>query len=160
MSSAAPDNVLITRRAADPRADGACRVVTLSATIVHIERTVEGVRMRLGVPVASYRDLVIGVRVPAGRATLRLRHDDGELDVVIGSGDAVAVATSARAWSAVTGKPVVVEEACVSTRDAHARRRKGATRSRGSTFARRRMRGVAGHPAARFAGEREIIARN
>ncbi len=160
MSLPALDGFLITRRAADPRADGACRVIRLSASTVHIERTVDGVRMRVGVPVASYRDLVIGVRAPAGRATLRLRHDDEDLDVVIGSGDAAAVATSARAWSAVIGKPVVIEEACVDLRAAHARRRKRTTPpSRRSSFARRRKPGVAERATVRFAGEREIIAR-
>ncbi len=149
----------ITRRAIDPRADGASRMIRLSAGAVTIDRTLDGVRMRIGVPTAAYRDLVICVRASSGRATLRLRHDDEDLDVVIGSGEAEEVARTARAWSAVTGKPVAIEFGGVTLRDPYARARKRQKAARRSRFARRRSAGVTVRLGTSFSGEREIIAR-
>ena len=83
MSQPAIDTALqsfsVTRHAADPRADGGCRLIRIGASAVTIERALEGVRMRVGVPIAAYRGLFIAVQAPNGRATLSLRHDDGEL---------------------------------------------------------------------------------
>ena len=165
MSQPAFDTALkgfsVTRHAADPRADGGCRLVRVGATAVTIERSLAGVRMRVGVPVAAYRGLFIAVQAPNGRATLSLRHDDCELDVVLGSGEAAEVARSARAWSHVLGKAVEVEEACVAMRGAHARRRKRIKPSaRRSAFSRRRKPGIAASARRSFAGEHEIIARD
>ena len=158
--AAALESFSVTRQTVDPRADGARRTVRLSATAVTIERSFEGVRMRVGVPVTSYRGLFIAVRAPDGGATLSLRHDDGELDVVLTSGAAEDVARAARAWSHVLGKPIAVEEACVSLRAAHARGRKRMKPGRRSAFARRRKPGVATRAARSFAAEHEIIARD
>ncbi len=164
MSQPAFDTALqsfsVTRHAADPRADGGCRLVRVGATAVTIERSLDGVRMRVGVPVAAYRGLFIAVQAPNGRATLSLRHDDSELDVVLGSGEAAAVARSARAWSHVLGKAVQVEEACVIMRGAHARARKRMKPARRSAFGRRRKPGVAARAQRSFAAEHEIIARD
>ena len=160
MSQSAVDLFAISRHAVDPRADGAHRLVHLTAEAVTIERTVGGIRMRVGVPVKAYRDLVICLRLSSGRATLKLRHHDSELDVVIGSGAAIDVARSARAWSAVTGKAVVIEEACVRLGRPFPRLRKRAKPSRRSRFTRDRKVGDAGRLQSCFAGEREIIARS
>ncbi len=165
MSQAAFDTTLdsfsITRHAADPRADGGCRLVRIGATAVIIERALDGVRMRVGVPVAAYRGLFIAVQGPSGRATLSLRHDDGDLDVELGSGVAEEVARSARAWSRVLRKTVEVEEACVIMRAPHARGRKRIKPStRRSAFGRRRKPGVAARTQTSFAAEHEIIARD
>ena len=165
MSQPAFDTTLesfsVSRHAADPRADGGCRLVRIGATAVTIERSLEGVRMRVGVPVAAYRGLFIAVQAPSGRATLSLRHDDGELDVVLGSGEAEEVARSARAWSRVLGKAVEVEQACVTMRDPCARGRKRIKPSmRRSAFSRRRKPGVAARTQTSFATEHEIIARD
>ena len=157
--SAVLDAFTITRHAVDLRADGASRIVHLSATAVSIERSVGGIRMRVGVPIAAYRDLVISVRAASQRATLKLRHDDSELDVEIGSGEAVEVAKSARAWSAVTGKAIKIEDACVLVGPVYARQRKRTKASRRSSFSRRRSQGALARMATSFAGSREIIAR-
>ncbi len=149
----------VTRRAADPRADGGCRLVRVGARTVTIERSLEGVRMRVGVPVAAYRGLFIAVQA-GDHATLSLRHEDGELDVVLGSGDAEEVARSARAWSHVLGKAVAVEDACVAIRSPHARGRKRMKPARRSAFGRRRKIGVAARAQRSFAAEQEIIARD
>jgi len=159
MSQSALDPFSITRHAVDPRADGASRVVHLSGTRVIIERVLQGVRMRVAVPVAAYVDLAIAVHAPGGSATLTLRHEDAELNVVIGSGEAVEMAKSARAWSTLTGKPITVEKAWVSIQNAFPRRRKRACASRRCSFARRRKIGRLARMETSYAGEREIIAR-
>lgn len=159
-AAAALDGFFVTRQAADPRADGACRLIRVGARAVTIERTLDGVRMRVGIPVSAYRGLFIAVRAPNGRATLSLRHDDGDLDVVLGSGEAEEVARSARAWSLVLGKAVAVEEACVVMRGPQARRRKRLKPTRRSSFSRRRQIGVASRAITSFAAEDEIIARD
>ncbi len=159
MRSSALDTIRITRHAVDPRADGASRTVHVGAHGVTIERVVQGIRMRLGVPVSCYRDLVMSVRPSSGRATLKLRHDDSELDVVIGSGDAIEEAKAARAWSAVIGKAVTIEHAAVVINDPYARQRKRTKPARRSRFARGRRGGVVARTDVTFAGEREIIAR-
>ena len=159
MSQSAIDTFSITRHAIDPRADGGRRTVHVSATIVSIDRTVGGVRMRVGVPMTAYRDLVICVRASSERATLKLRHDDSELNVEIGSGAALEVAKSARAWSTVIGKAIVIEDACVIVGRPYVRQRKRTKPSRRSSFARRRAHGALARMETSFAGEREIIAR-
>ena len=159
MSQVALESFSITRHAVDPRADGASRIVHLSATAVTIERAIQGIRMRVGIPVTAYRDLVICVRPSSGRATLKLRHDDSELDVVIGSGDAMDVARSARAWSSVVGKAITIEDAAVSMHSAYARQRKRNRPTRRSRFARGRATGIVTRMAVSFGGEHEIIAR-
>jgi hypothetical protein len=152
------DSFVLTRKADDRRADGCQRTVHLSTAAVTIDRVVHGVRMRVGVPVAAYRDLAITVQAPHGRATLTLRHGDGELDVVIGMGEATQVARSARAWSEALGKPVTVVAACIEMGRALPRRRRG-RKAPGRALRRRRARGTA-TAGTSFAGEREIIARD
>ena len=150
----------VTRHAVDPRADGAARTVHVSAERVTIERTLKGVRMKLGVPVSAYRGLVLEVRQPTGHATLTLHHEDRELDVTLASGEAIALARKARAWSHVLGQPVSIEEACVAMGDPTARRLAPIKPGRRSCFARRRKPGVGSRLATTFAGEHEIIARD
>jgi hypothetical protein len=159
MSLPALEDFSITRHAVDPRADGARRTVHLSADGVVIERAVQGIRMKVGVPVQAYRDLVICLRPASGRATLKLRHDDSELDVVIGSGEALEVARSARAWSIVTGKTVAIEASSVAMRAPFARKTSRKVQGRRSRFAQRRKPGHLARLTVSFAGEREIIAR-
>lgn len=149
----------VTRHGVDPRADDARRIVHINATHVSIERVLQGVRMRIGVPVGAYRALVIAINAPNGNATLTLRHDDHELDVMLASGEAIEIAQKAKAWNAVLGTAIVIEEACVAMLKTIARRTKRAAPSRRSRFARRRAMGSAVRLATSFAGEREIIAR-
>lgn len=160
MSQSALDTFSVTRHAVDSRADGATRVVHVNAKHVVIERVLRGVRMRVGVPVTAYRGLVLAVRQPTGTATLTLRHDDSDLDVTLGSGEAIDLARKARAWSHVLGQPVAIEEACVTMRPAIARRTKRPAPSRRSRFSRRRKVGAADRLGTSFVGEHEIIARD
>ena len=160
MNQTAAEHFEITRHAVDPRADGARRVVSVNATRVTIERVLQGVRMKVGVPVAAYHGLVFAVRQPSGHATLTLRHEDAELDVTLDSGEAIALARKARAWSHVLGQPVRIEEACVAMGAAHPRHGKAMKPGRRSRFARRRKTGAASRLETSFEGEHEIIARS
>ena len=154
------DTFSVTRHAEDPRADGARRTVKITATAVTIERTVDGVRMRLGVPVSAYRGLTIAVRAPSGGASLTLRHDDSDFDVALFQGSAEAIARIANAWSRALGKAITVEEACVTIRAAQPRGRVTLKAGRRSRFARRRKLGVAARLTRSFSHEDEIIARH
>ena len=151
---------IFCRHAVDPRADGATRLVHVNATGVTIERVLQGVRMRVGVPVAAYRGLTLAIRHPMGTATLTLRHDDNDLDVVLGSGEAIALARKARAWGHLLCQPVAIEDACVKLRPSLARRTKRVEPSRRSRFSRRREIGLACRSETSFAHEDEIIARD
>jgi hypothetical protein len=159
MTQAALERFTATHHAIDPRADGAKRIVHVSATQVTIERTLQGVRMRVGVPIAAYRDLAIAVRLPAGNATLSLRHDDSELDVVLASGEAMALAAVAKDWSKMLDKPIAVEKAYVAMHEAIGRRTKRFESPRRSKFSRRRKTGLVARMDQSFAHEDEIIAR-
>lgn len=159
MSQPAIDAFSITRRAIDPRADGGTRVVHVSATRISIDRVLEKVRMRVAVPVAAYQDLVLSVRLQAGTATLRLRHEDPDLDVALATGEAIEVTQKAKGWGVVFGKTVVVEEVCVPILPPFARQRQRVKATRRSSFAKRRKIGIADRQAISFAGEDEIIAR-
>ena len=143
----------------DPRADGARRIVHVSATRVTIERLLDGMRMRIAVPTTAYRDIVIAVRGPGGRATLLLRHDDRDLDVILAEGDALDIARAAKDWATESGRPIVVERAFVAIGAMIARRTKRAEPTRRSRFSRRRKIGVGARQATSFAHEHEIIAR-
>ena len=143
----------------DPRADGGRRVVHVNTAQVTIERLFHGVRMRIAVPTHAYRDIVIAVRLPSGRATLMLRHDDHDLDVTLAEGDALEIARAAKDWATESGRPIVVERAFVAIGAAIARRTKRAEPARRSRFSRRRKTGVSARQDTSFAHEHEIIAR-
>ena len=159
MSETAIETFSVTRRAADPRADGGGRIVHVNARQIVIERQVQGVRMTVAVPVACYQGLIISLRVPTATATLRLTHEDQDLEVALASGDAMEVAQKAKAWSIVFGKEIRIEEAAVCMSEPFARQRNRTKPSRRSSFARRRRTGVASRLDSSFASEHEIIAR-
>ncbi len=153
-------HLLLKKQAVDPRADGATRMIHVDTSGVTIERVLRGVRMRIGIPVAAYQGLFLAVRHPIGTATLTLRHDDTDLDVELGGGEAIALARKARAWGRLLDQPVAIEEACIKLQSSLERRTKRAAPSRRSRFARRRKLGRAACMATSFAHEHEIIARD
>jgi hypothetical protein len=159
MTQTAVDAFAVTRRFADPRADGGARIVHVSSRQIVIERSVGGVRMKVAVPVATYRALVVSVRLQDGTATAVLRHDDRDLDLPLAAGKAMDVAREAKAWGALFGHTVELEEAGVPIYCAFPRQRDGIKGERGSAFAKRRKVGVQSRLSISFRGEREIIAR-
>jgi hypothetical protein len=159
MSDPARQAFLVTRDAFDTRADQHNRTIHMSMTQVSIERVVQGIKMRIGVPIATYRALRIRVQAPRGVATLTLSHADSELDVVLASGEATEVTIAARAWAAVLEKTIVVE-AGATMLPAIPRRAAPPIATRDASLARRRGAGDPARMATRFGGEREIIARS
>lgn len=160
MTQTALDTFSVTRHAVDPRADGGQRVVHVNARQIVIERVIQNVRMKVAVPVTAYRGLVLSVRLESATASLRLRHEDQDLDVALGAGDAIQMAQKAKAWGVVFGKEITIEEASIAVRQPFARQRRRTKPSRRSSFAKRRREGVASRLETSYAGEREIIARD
>ena len=158
MSQSAIESFSVTRNGADPRADGGTRTIQINAKQIVIERVLRNVRMKVAVPVAAYRGLVISVRLQAATATLHLRHADQDLDVALAAGDAIEVAQKAKAWGALFGQAITIEEACVTMLQPFARQRRRAKPSRRSSFAKRRKIGIAERLAVSFSSEHEIIA--
>ncbi|MGD0633713.1 MAG: hypothetical protein ABSA13_05490 [Beijerinckiaceae bacterium] len=159
MSDLARQSFTVTRHAYDPRADSRLRTVHMSMTQVSIERVMDGIKMRIAVPVAAYDALRVRVHAPRGVATLTLSHDDPDLNVELASGEATEIAIAAKAWAAVLEKTLVIE-AGVLMRPPEPRSLKRPKPSRRSSFSKRRKPGLLGLLGTSFKGEREIIARN
>ena len=159
MSDPARQSFTVTRHAYDPRADTKLRTVHMSMTQVSIERVMDGIKMRIAVPVAAYDTLRVRVQAPRGSATLTLSHDDPDLNVELASGEATEIAIAAKAWAAVLEKNLVIE-AGVSMQAPEPRVLKRPKPSRRSSFSRRRKTSLQDRLRTSFKGEREIIARN
>ncbi len=103
----------------DGRADDRRRKVTLTADAILIERDVEGVKMRICVPTATYGGLVIArsIASAAGFAIV-LSHRDAELCVVVETAaDAASLVSRLPEWAAFFGRPAVKPGACRFGRD-------------------------------------------
>ena len=157
--------------AADARADGAQRRVSFAPGLVRIDRRLQGMSMRIGVPMAQFSGVLLRLlegRNGAACFQVSLAHADPDLAIVLeetadaGRGDA-----SWRRWGEDLRLPLLVERVegrieplrtppSSSTPD----RRCKPGRSRRGRFAARRRMGEAGRAEVRFAGEREIIARD
>ena len=153
MTDLARQSFTVTRHAFDARADHRRRTIHMSMTQVSIERIVDGIKMCIAVPVATYQAVTIRVRAPSGSATLTLSHgSDRDLDVVLAAGDGKEITIAAKAWAAVLDKSIVVEAGVAIL----------PTQPRTAVQPARRIR-KAGNPArmmTSFAGDCEIIARN
>jgi hypothetical protein len=71
--------------AADPRADGGQRRITLGADTIGIDRSLAGVRMKLALPVRAYRGVSLAV-IEGAQGTfyrLALDHADPDLRVTL-----------------------------------------------------------------------------
>jgi hypothetical protein len=158
MSDPARQSFTVTRHAYDPRADYGRRTVHLSLTQVSIERVLDGVKMRIAVPVAAYGGLRIRVQAPRGRSVLTLVHEDPDLNVQLASGDSREIAIAAKAWASVLEKPLAVESG-ITMKAPKSRDLKRPQPSRRSSFARRRKVGCPVRLSHVFRGESEIIAR-
>ncbi len=73
------------RIAADPRADHGTRAIALAPDTIRIERLLQGVKMRIHVPVAAYRGVLLAAR-PDGDGEayeIKLMHRDSDLCVTL-----------------------------------------------------------------------------
>ncbi len=96
----------------DPRADGAKRRVFMGEGKVIIDRQVEGMAMRLGLPCSAYRGVVLTLAgaPEAPRFLIRLAHADPELSVtLLETEDDAEIVAQWRAFAATTGLPRFLE---------------------------------------------------
>ena len=82
----ASTNPTPSMRASDARADGAVRDISFARGEILIRRRVRGIDMKVGVPAATYRGVVLSlVDLPSGQTFYRVRlaHRDPDLDVTL-----------------------------------------------------------------------------
>lgn len=160
--------------AADPAADGGSRRIEISRDGIEFSRAIRGVPMRVKLPFSEFDGIAVRVLAPGGMEPvifLSLEHKDDDLSVLLqASEDSDECAATARHWSRVTGKPILVAgpdgrlQNPANMRKAAAthvrRKRHGALRNRRSMVRSRQQRAASGIADALHDGEREIIARD
>jgi hypothetical protein len=165
-----PDSIT----AADPAADGGTREISVSRDGVEFRRSVRGVQMRVQLPFNEFEGIAVRVVAPGGSEPmifLSLEHRDDALSILLQAGeDSDECASSARQWSRITGRSILVAGADGRLRNPAAvrhrvaqnprRKRRSALRNRRSMVRLRSQR--ASQPIGKnvYEGEREIIARN
>ena len=162
--------------AADRRADGYARTVSLSRDCIRIDRRLSGIAMRVAVPVRAYRGVTLSLLPDAAgvlRYQLHLLHRDDDLSVLLGcAGTDLDIVADWRLWSRFFRLPALVErqdgrvEEADATlgglpvgRDVSARRRSRLRSKHRPAFLARRKAGDLALTVTVHAGEREIIAR-
>jgi Family of unknown function (DUF6101) len=99
--------------AADPRADGRRREVTLAGGRVEILRSVAGVRMNISVAANAYRGVVLrlrGLESERFAYEVELRHADPDLCVtLLEADDDDEIQAEWRLWARYLGLPTLVE---------------------------------------------------
>ncbi|HUO53794.1 MAG TPA: DUF6101 family protein [Rhodoblastus sp.] len=156
----------------DPRADSGQREIGIGAQAIAIDRCVAGVKMRLSVPVRSFRGVALALREGARGFYYRLAlvHADPELDIVLAEAENEQdVARDWMAWAeffdlprlaqGAEGAVALVERSFgeVKAREAQPRRRGWPLKGRRSAMSARRKAGARGRTLAVYRGEREII---
>ena len=158
--------------AADARADGLQRKVTIEGGQVRIARRYKGMAMQIGVPLRLYRGVLLSLEPSlrgGGIYRVSLLHADPDLSIVLEEVSATGPAPEIwHVWSRELDLPRLVEREAgeVELFDApalHKRpvaRRCRPLRSRRGRFAMRRKPGIKARMDLSFSGEREIVARN
>ena len=164
-----------TLRASDRRADNQQRSVSLSREVVRIDRRLQGIAMRVAVPVRAYRGVALSLLPDAAGGLsyrLDLLHADDDLSVTLDQApDDRDILADWRLWSRFFGLPALVERetGLVEAADARlggvvlnaaaARRAPRGRLRRRPMFLKRRKSGIAALASVTHAGEAEIIAR-
>jgi len=158
--------------AADPRADGGKRRVSLAAHAVSIDRRVAGVAMRLALPIGCFRGVSLALLENACGFFYRvaLDHADPELQVILAESDCQSdIAPEWKAWARFFDLPRLTfspDERQVLDRRLGAlvigavqpRKRGWPLKKRRSAISARRLAGPKGRVQAVFRGEREIVS--
>ena len=146
----------ILRTAEDGRADDGRRFVTIAQDAILIERHVQGVKMRVLVPVAAYAGVVLARRrAPGSDYAIVLSHRDPELCVEIdAAADGAVLTARLPGWARYFGKPA--QSAGTPAVSAFAPPRAPVASHRPRFLARRKP-GVAARTETVFHGEDEII---
>jgi hypothetical protein len=162
--------------ASDPAADAQVREVELHRERVVVRRSLGGMRMALNLPLSAFSGIALRVTLGETGAgvTVELAHKDPGLVLpLFVSREADDAMAEWRAWGAVLGLPLLVQDAekdgfrepfarlgavrlaAVKPR----RRRRSALRKRRPLLPLRRRKGAAIAAMPVYRGEREIIAR-
>jgi Family of unknown function (DUF6101) len=160
----------------DGRADGHVRSVSLTRDMVRIDRSVQGIAMRVAVPVRAYRGVALSLQ-PGFDGTvsykLQLVHDDRDLSVALDEAeDDRDILADWQLWTRFFRLPALVERRAglIEAADpalgpvllgqgSAARRQPRSALKHRPRFLRRRKAGVVNESAPIHAGERELIAR-
>jgi hypothetical protein len=158
--------------AADPRADGGQRRVSLAAHAVSIDRRVAGVAMRLALPIGCFRGVSLALLENARGFFYRvaLDHADPELAVTLAeSASESDIAPEWKAWArffnlprmtlAPGQSPVVLDRRLgeLVLGAVQPRKRGWPLKNRRSAISARRIAGPKGRVQSMFCGEREIV---
>jgi hypothetical protein len=172
-----PFSLPVRFEAADEAADERLRVVDLHRERVVLRRSMRGIRMKLNMPVKSYRGVAIRLHGeanrPAASIAIVLEHADPALSLpLFASAERDEIVAEWQSWGRVLGLPLLVAENDGSLREPFARL--GAVRVEKPTWRRRRRSAIARRRPSRLMrrrpgklpaipvvyNEREIIARN
>ena len=97
----------------DIRADNHIRSVFLTREMIRIDRHLQGIAMRLAVPVSAYRGVSLSLQRGQGNELsyqLHLVHNDGELSVALDeAADDRDILADWRLWTRFFGLPALVE---------------------------------------------------
>jgi len=159
--------------AADPRADGGQRRVSLAADAVAINRRVAGIAMRLALPIDCFRGVSLAL-LENGRGffyRVALDHADPELAVTLAESDSESdIAPEWKAWAVFFNLPrltvspdeslVVLDRrlGALTLGTVQPRKRGWPLKRRRSAISARRIAGPKGRVQSVFRGEREIIS--
>lgn len=163
--------------AIDRRADGQQRMVALSRDIVRIDRRIEGIAMRVAVPVSAYRGVALSLTADRGGVShyaLHLLHKDEDLSVMLDcAGHDADILADWRLWSRFFRLPALVERRAGLVEEADltlgglligpagpSRRAPRFRSKRRPSFLARRKAGNDRLSALCHVGEREMIARD
>lgn len=166
-----PHRLPVRYAAADDRADGSARFIEIDREQVLLRRSVNGVMMRLRIPVEVYLGVAVRLMDSEGAVAITLEHPDPSLSVTLhADGGIEDAAAEWQSWARVLGLPLLIEDvdgtlrrpvemlgALMTGRIALRRRRKTPLRKRRPYFVSRR-RGFASIAPAVHRDEREIIA--
>ena len=166
-----------TMAASDHRADDRQRLVSLSRDCIRIDRRLQGIAMRVAVPVRDYRGVSLSLATTDGdalRYRLDLVHRDADLSVMLDcAGDDIDILADWRLWSRFFRLPALVEREAGVVQEADlslggmllgkagpSRRPPRFRSKRRPAFLGRRKTGEPRSAAVTHAGECEMIARN
>lgn len=164
--------------ARDAAADEEVRQVELHAERVILRRSLQGMRITLNVPVATFLGVAIRIRPPQGAVppsvAVMLEHRDPALSIELYSAPhSKDIIAEWQSWSRVLGVPLLVVANDGSLREpfprigrvlfrapAPRRRSRSAVRGRRPRFLVRRRTGIKRNEALVHRDEREIVARS
>jgi hypothetical protein len=169
-----PHRLPVRYTTADERADGCSRIVEIDREQVILRRSVNGVVMRLRIPMEMFRGVAVRVLDwnDAEMVSITLEHPDPALTVALHSEAGFEnSAAEWQSWGRVLGLPLLIADldgtlrrpvemlgALMRGEIALRRRRKTPLRKRRPYFIARRRGFGAGIAPAIHRGEREIIA--